>query len=226
MPADYAAWWRPMVQKPFNANAKPVFTSMDDLILRGVKHSAQVKVFSDLPLIRRTAIDEAEGRFDTHLFLEGKYAHTNEPVGTTLQTGQPGRFVQDERWLRAGARQPFKSGGELEISERIGTLNNNSQYLIPPNQGNSRFFIHVYPFHAPTPAAPSLRLAVCPDCDCIDIDVQPCRAVRTIAHEYEPGVDAPTNLPVLPLSFHDRLSVCAPCHRTPACTPHAFPLIL
>jgi outer membrane protein OmpA-like peptidoglycan-associated protein len=141
MPADYAAWWRPMVQKPFNANAKPVFTSMDDLILRGVKHSAQVKVFSDLPLIRRTAIDEAEGRFDTHLFLEGKYAHTNEPVGTTLQTGQPGRFVQDERWLRAGARQPFKSGGELEISERIGTLNNNSQYLIPPNQGNSRFAV-------------------------------------------------------------------------------------
>lgn len=141
MPADYVAWWRPMVQKPFNSNAKPVFTSMDDLIMRGVKHSAQVKVFSDLPLIRRTAIDEAEGRFDTHLFVEGKYAHTNEPVGTTLQTGQPGRFVQDERWLRAGAKQPFKSGGELEISERVGTLSNNSQYLIPPNQGNSRFAV-------------------------------------------------------------------------------------
>lgn len=139
IPSDYEPWWQPLVNKPFNSESKPTYASMTDLFVRTIAHSNQIKVFSDLPLIRKTAIDEAEGRFDMHAFVEALYREEDEPIGSTLQTGfNQGRFEEHEWYLKGGVRKPLITGGEVELSQRIGELDNNSQYLIPHDQGHAR----------------------------------------------------------------------------------------
>jgi len=139
VPSDYQPWWRPLVKKPFNTASQPTYATMTDLFVRTIEHSNQIKVFSDLPLIRKTAIDEAEGRFDMHAFVEALYREEDEPIGSTLQTGfNQGRFEEHEWYLKGGVRKPLVTGGEVELSQRIGELDNNSQYLIPHDQGHAR----------------------------------------------------------------------------------------
>lgn len=139
VPLDYEPWWRPMVKQPFNQQSKPTYATMTDLFVQAVTHSNQIKVFSELPLIRETAIDEAEGRFDLHVFVETLYREEDEPIGSTLQTGRrQGRFEEHEWFVKGGVRQPLTTGGEVELSQRLGALDNNSQYLIPHDQGHAR----------------------------------------------------------------------------------------
>ena len=77
--------------------------------------------------------------FDWRAFLNTQYDDLNDPVGNTLTTGNnEDRFKQQEWYGRAGLRRKTRGGGEFEISQELGHLDNNSRFLIPPNQGNSR----------------------------------------------------------------------------------------
>ncbi len=142
MPTSYQPWWHPLVIKPFSAKSKPTYATTQDLFSRAIAHSNQIKVFSELPLIRYTAIDEAEGKFDTHAFVEAMYHDLDEPIGSTLKTGQSqGRFLEQEWYLKGGVRQPLKTGGEVQLYQKIGVLDNNSLYLNPTDQANARLFL-------------------------------------------------------------------------------------
>ncbi|EIJ43117.1 flagellar motor protein [Beggiatoa alba B18LD] len=136
---EYDLWWERLTKEQLNTSSNPVRFTVEDLLLRATKNSSQIKVFSELPLIRQTAIQEAEGKFDTHAFVEGKYNDLDEALGSTLRTGRTtGRFEEQEWSLEAGARKPLTTGGEIELSQKIGTLKNNSDYLIPNPQANAR----------------------------------------------------------------------------------------
>lgn len=142
MPTTYQPWWHPLVIKPFSTKSKPTYTTTQDLFSRTIAHSNQIKVFSELPLIRYTAIDEAEGKFDTHAFVEAMYHDLDEPIGSTLKTGQSqGRFLEQEWYLKGGVRQPLKTGGEVQLYQKIGVLDNNSLYLNPTDQANARLYL-------------------------------------------------------------------------------------
>ncbi|ALG67908.1 TolC family protein [Beggiatoa leptomitoformis] len=136
---EYDLWWERLAKEQLNTSSNPVRFSVEDLLLRATKNSNQIKVFSELPLIRQTSIQEAEGKFDTHAFVEGKYNDLDEALGSTLRTGRTtGRFEEQEWSVEAGARKPLTTGGEIELSQKIGTLKNNSDYLIPNPQANAR----------------------------------------------------------------------------------------
>ena len=82
------------------------------------RNSNQIRVFSDLPLIRETGIQEARGAFDTNAFLQGKFDRANDPVGNTLTTGGASRFRQDEWSFEAGVKKKFITGTEVSPSRR------------------------------------------------------------------------------------------------------------
>lgn len=138
IPEDFNPWWRPIVKGQMNKDSEPLYLDMDELVLRALRHSTQMKVFSDLPLIRQTVIEEAKGKFDPHVFVETKYRHSDEPVGNDLRTGGPKRFEEDQWTLEAGINKQLYTGGEIELSQTVGRTDNNSTYFNPQEQGDAR----------------------------------------------------------------------------------------
>jgi len=136
--SQYAPWWEQQVGGTSRGNANPVSVSVNQLIVSALQNSAQIKVFSDLPLIRETAITEADAAFDWVGFMESRWDDTNEPVGSVLTTGGPPRFKDNNFGFSMGTRRRSTLGGQLEISQRIGYQNNNSVFFLPNDQGTSR----------------------------------------------------------------------------------------
>ncbi|CAN5758184.1 TolC family protein [soil metagenome] len=142
-PGNVALWW----QKESTSSLKegpdyPV--SLESLYIMALQSSTQIKVFSDIPLIRETGIQEAKGEFDLHSYVEAQYERTNDPIGSILQTGfTQGRFKQDEYSAEAGLKKKIATGGEVSLSQEVGTLKNNSTYLVPNPQANARLKLSV-----------------------------------------------------------------------------------
>jgi len=81
IPQNFTPWWQNKVDKRINTKVTDLSTDVTSLFTRAVKHSSQIQVFSDLPLIRETTIQEANGPYDFRLFAEGHLTDLNEPVG-------------------------------------------------------------------------------------------------------------------------------------------------
>jgi len=137
---QHGAWWESQVGAP-TRHASHVQVSVDQLLLSALQHSAQIKVFSDLPLIRETAITEADAAFDWTAFMESRWDDSNVPVGNTLTTGGPSRFLDQNFSQSFGARRRNTYGGQLEVSQRLGYQSNNSVFFLPNDQGNSRLTV-------------------------------------------------------------------------------------
>ncbi len=137
-------WWEPQVGQAISRSSQSRPITLDQLLVTALQHSNQIKVFSDIPLIRETAILESQGRFDWHAFAESSIESANHPVGSSLDTGLPGvdRLVQDEWNSSVGLRKQTTTGGTVELRQRVGTLDNNSRFLVPRNQGNSRISLN------------------------------------------------------------------------------------
>lgn len=133
------AWWlKPMLQ-PMRDDAQPLTISLESILVRTLRHSYQIKIFSDVPLIRETGVVEADAAFDWYSFLETRWDDTNDPVGSTL-TGVPldGRYKNNQFSSSAGARKRTLVGGELEASQSFGYQRSNSVFLVPSPQGTAR----------------------------------------------------------------------------------------
>lgn len=112
--------------------------------MRTLEYSNQIKVFSDIPLIRETGMQEADGEFDPVFFMDTGVIRRNEPSGSSLVTGQGiGRFRENEEYFETGMRRKFLSGAEATVSNRWSHLDNNSTFLRPNNQGASEFVLSV-----------------------------------------------------------------------------------
>ncbi len=144
LPADFETVWKELVRCQIWEGQQTVERSIEDIYYLTLAHSNQVKVFSDIPLIRETGIQEADGEFDPVMFLDAGLIRRNEPNGSAL-TAQPGvnRFLEDEEFIEAGVRKKFFTGAEASVSNRWSQLSNNSGFLNPNNQGASELIISV-----------------------------------------------------------------------------------
>ncbi len=135
---QFSAWWKPLVPNRQRETQGSLNISLEALLVGALSHSAQIKVFTDGPLIRETAITEADATFDWTSFMEARWDDISEPVGNTLTTGGPPRFRDNNFKYSFGARRRNTVGGEVEISQRLGYQNNNSIFFIPNDQGTGR----------------------------------------------------------------------------------------
>jgi outer membrane protein TolC len=111
--------------------------------VRAIRHSTQIRVFGDLPVIRETGIQEARGAFDTNAFLRSQFDRSNDPVGNTLTTGGATRFQQDEWSFEGGVKKKVITGAEVSLSQKVGQIRNNSVFFIPNPQSTSRMELSV-----------------------------------------------------------------------------------
>lgn len=138
LPADFRPWWQPFVLQPLGdpLGVKPM--DLDGVVLETLTHSSRVRVLSDMPVIRRAAVMEAQARFDPRTFIQEKYVDTSDPVGNTLTTGGAPRF-NDQNWnFSAGVRRVTPTGAQFEASQKLGYEDNNSIFFVPTQQGTAR----------------------------------------------------------------------------------------
>lgn len=134
MPAGFQPWWQTPLATPLTPKFSTSTHSISDLYGRALVHSSQVKAFSDIPLIRETAIQEAEGIFDLRGFVEAKYDDTKEPVGSLLVTAVNRQFLQQQGVVEAGVRKRLETGADVSISQRSQVTRSNSEFLAPNPQ--------------------------------------------------------------------------------------------
>ncbi len=136
-------WWYQALQKNLTERGEVHKANLTDLYFSALKHSSQVKVFADIPIIRRTGIQEALGEYDPIIFAEGGFNRVNEPVGDQLKTGNDGRFKENEYFFEFGVRKKFLTGAEASLSQRLRRVSNNSEFFDPNPQGVGELTLRV-----------------------------------------------------------------------------------
>ncbi|MFV0442696.1 MAG: TolC family protein [Planctomycetaceae bacterium] len=137
-----ADWWRDSIVGSLRPGSHPQQVTVEDLLVRALQHSSQVRVFSELPLIRETAVVEADAAFDWTGFMETRWNDTSDPVGNSLTVGGSANRYIDQNWTASGGfRKRTRDGGQLELSQQFGWQDTNSNYFIPHNQGTSRLVL-------------------------------------------------------------------------------------
>ena len=139
IPPSFSPWWFAPVTQAVGDPEQQLGVSLDVLIHTALVHSPHIQIAATEPHIRQTNVYEEDAQFDWSKFLETKYDDTNDPIGNELTTGNnEDRFRQKEWFGRGGFRRRNRNGGEIEVAQRVGYLDNNSRFLIPPDQASSR----------------------------------------------------------------------------------------
>jgi outer membrane protein TolC len=143
IPADFAPRWIRGERVSLGDNGGSRQFTVEELYERALQHSKQIHVFSELPLIRETGLQEARGAFDTNSYVQSKFDHTNDPVGNILTTGGPDRFKQDEWSFETGVKKKLITGTEITLSQQVGRLQNNSIYFQPDPQSTAKLSLTI-----------------------------------------------------------------------------------
>lgn len=135
------AWWDSHVTNSLR-NKQPLPADVHTLLYLALQHSNQIKIAKRDPLIRETAIQEADSRFDWVKYLNTAYNDTSEPIGNTLTAGGTATQFDDQVFQgTGGVRRLTRYGGILDISQRFGWQDNNSIFLTPDEQATSQFTV-------------------------------------------------------------------------------------
>jgi outer membrane protein TolC len=137
--AVLGGWWDRVVVEPLRRDTATMPLSLEEVLMRTLQHSHQVRVFSELPIIRETAIVEADAAFDWSAFLESRWRDLSDPVGSTLTAGPGINRYQDHHYtMSGGLRKRTVSGAQIEGRQDFGFQDTNSQFFVPDPQGTSR----------------------------------------------------------------------------------------
>ena len=143
LPAGFQPWWVQENKGPIGLKASPLQVSLDGLIQRALTNSPHIQVAATEPHIQNAVLLEESSRFDWRSFLESTYDDQNEPVGNSLTLGNDATRLSQQQWsAEGGIRRQTRTGGEFELSQSFSTLQNNSIFLVPPDQGTSRIVLN------------------------------------------------------------------------------------
>ena len=139
MPMDFLPWWDSLVRNQMGIAPSAMPVDATSLVQKAMQHSPQILALQTEPEVQQRIVWQEEAQFDWRTFLETTYDDLNDPVGNTLTTGDNSDRFSDTRVnANGGLRKKTTSGGELQISQRIGHQYNNSTFLIPNPQSTSR----------------------------------------------------------------------------------------
>ena len=136
------AWWDTHVTSQQRKNAQPLPTDIHSLMYLALKYSNEVRIAAEDPVIRQTAITEADSNFDWVRYLNTSLNDTNEPISNSLITGDNSRFFNEETaQVIGGVRRNTRTGGQFDVSQRFGFQDNNSTFFIPSNQATGQLTV-------------------------------------------------------------------------------------
>jgi len=135
------SWWDQHVTSSFRSQ-QPLEADIHTLLYLALKHSNQIKIAKRDPLIRETAIQEADSNFDWVRYLDSAWNDTSQPIGNSLTAGGTASRFNDQTFqITGGVRRLTRYGGLLDISQQFGWQDNNSIFLIPDQQATGQFTV-------------------------------------------------------------------------------------
>ena len=133
-----APWWDSHVTNSLRRQ-DPMPTDIHTILYLAVHNSKTIKVAKRDPLIRETAIIEADSNFDWVRFLDTAWNDFSQPVSTILDAGGTATRLNDTNFLlNGGLRKRTRYGGQLNIGQRFGWQDTNSQFFTPADQATSQ----------------------------------------------------------------------------------------
>ena len=136
------AWWDRHVTNQQRRTAQPLPTDIHSLMYLALKYSNEVRIAAEDPVIRQTAIVEADSNFDWVRYLNASLNDTNEPISNALTTGDTSSFFNEETvQVVGGIRRNTRTGGLFDVSQRYGFQDNNSTFFIPANQATGQLTV-------------------------------------------------------------------------------------
>ncbi len=135
------SWWDEHVTNSLRSE-QPLPADIHTLLYLALQHSNNIKIAKRDPLVRETAIEEADSSFDWVRYLDAAWNDTSQPIGNSLTAGGTATQFNDNVFTAtAGARRLTRYGGILDISQRFGWQDNNSIFLIPDQQATSQLTV-------------------------------------------------------------------------------------
>ncbi len=134
-------YWSDWELQPFNDPYQARLYGLDELVLQALQHSPQARSILIDPQIAQSRIDESIGVFDPKTFIDSFFHDTSDPVGNTLTTGGPPRLNEHRFEGKGGLRKRTTRGGQLEAAQQYKTLDNNSLFLVPRQQSDSKLVV-------------------------------------------------------------------------------------
>lgn len=132
-------WWNEYVGVRQRKNAESVDVDITGLLVLAIHHSNQIQIASTEPKIRKAFVKEMDAGFDWTHYVDGNWNDTSEPTGSSLTAGDGITQFNDHQFsAESGIRRQTRKGGQFSLGQRFGWQDNNSNFLTPPNQANSR----------------------------------------------------------------------------------------
>ena len=132
-------WWDQHVASAQRDELPHLGMDLHSLMYLALKYSNQIRIAAEDPLIRQTAIHEADANFDWTRYVNTSWNDTSEPVSNELIAGAAATRFEDHIFqAAAGVRRTTRSGGQLDISQRFGFQDNNSEFFIPGDQATGQ----------------------------------------------------------------------------------------
>lgn len=136
--ADISAWWEHHVSQPHQQGANTISVSANELVAQALAQSDHVRAVSQGPIIEQENIVRAIADFDPAVFFETRWDDLNNPVGNTLTTGGPNRYIDRHLFNKGGMRQRTRLGGVVELAQEVGLQDTNSLFFVPDQQAQTR----------------------------------------------------------------------------------------
>lgn len=131
-------WWRETASQPLLGRAQWVKFDLETVLLDTLANSPRIQAVSRRTSATLERIVQQDAAFDPSLLLESRLGRTNDPVGNSLTTGGPPRLIEESVVTRAGIQKNGRRGTVIDLSQELGTLDSNSLFFEPTNQGNAR----------------------------------------------------------------------------------------
>jgi hypothetical protein len=143
-PPNFNPWWEDAALRPLRPECPPLQMELEPVVLGTLCFSPQVHMMRQVAPIREDSIVEAQGDFDLRAFVESKFIDTSDPIGSELIAPLEGDRYLDQNWYySSGVRKKTLSGAQIELSEKIGYENSNSQWFTPELQGTARMTLTI-----------------------------------------------------------------------------------
>ncbi len=143
-PPDFNPWWEEAALRPLRPECPPLQMQLESVVLGTLCFSPQVHMMRQVAPIREDSIVEAQGDFDVRAFAESKFIDTSDPIGSELIAPLEGDRYLDQNWYQSvGLRKKGLSGAQIELSQKIGYENSNSQWFTPELQGTARMTLTI-----------------------------------------------------------------------------------
>jgi outer membrane protein TolC len=144
-PCGLQGWWEDSVTVNARQSAAPLAVDVETILVRALAHSKYLRGLADLPLIRQRSTEETRAAFDVTTFLDSRMNRLDDPIGNdlTVGIGGPPRFRQNDFSTVGGVRRRTDTGALVSMQQQAGLLDNNSNFINPPHQGNARLSLNV-----------------------------------------------------------------------------------